>query len=195
MIRLLSPLAYRVVPWKNGGGTTTDIAVDPDAAGWDTFNWRVSIADIRKSGPFSQFPGVERSIALLECPRGTEMALTIDGRKTPMPPHEFIDFSGDSVAHGDLYGEPVRDFNVMSRRGAVKHRRGWKTITAGEQFRLGGTDQRVVYVASGAADMTSAGAGRTVVAGESLLASGEETLVLRGGPEGAQLVWAVFSPA
>src|SRR4051812_32376902 len=66
MIKLLSPLAYRVLPWKNGGGSTTEIAVDPEGATWEVFNWRVAIADIGGSGSFSSFPGIDRSILLLD---------------------------------------------------------------------------------------------------------------------------------
>ena len=193
MIHLLSPLAYHVMSWKNGGGTTTNIATDPEGAGWDEINWRVSIADIRRSGPFSRFPGIDRSILLLDCPRGSEMRLTIDGKKVLMKPHEFIDFPGEATAHGDLSGEPIRDFNVMSRRGVIRHRRGFNVVSPNEVFRMGGTDTRVIHVASGHAEMVNAVAGRMVVAGESIVAAGDEMVQLRGGPDGAQLVWAVFS--
>ncbi|MBK9607139.1 MAG: HutD family protein [Betaproteobacteria bacterium] len=84
MIRLLHPLAYRAQPWKNGGGTTTEIAVHPEGAGWDDFLWRIGIADIRQSGPFSSFPGIDRSILLLDCPVGSGMTLTIDGTSVRM---------------------------------------------------------------------------------------------------------------
>ena len=197
MINLLSPLAYRIIPWKNGGGSTTEIAVDPDGAGWDEFNWRVAIADIRESGPFSSFPGIDRSIALLEAPYGTSMALLIDGKRTPMRPREFIDFAGEAttegVVDGALRGGVVRDFNVMSRRGAVRHRRGWHPLSPNAVHRMGGIDTRVVYVADGTADLINAVTSRTVVAGESLVATGDDLLQLRGGPDGAQLVWVVFS--
>jgi environmental stress-induced protein Ves len=196
MIRLLSPLAYRVKPWKNGGGTTTEIAVHPEGAGWDDFHWRVGIAEIRQSGPFSSFPGIDRSIMLFDCPPDSGMTLTIDGASVEMVQHEFIDFAGEAVTHGLLRGEAVRDFNVMSRRGAVKHRRGWKSIVLREWFRLGGTDLRFVHVAAGNAQLVNSSvSARDVAAGESLIVSGEDPLNLRGGPAGAQLVWAVFSPA
>lgn len=195
MTHLLSPLAYRVMPWKNGGGTTTEIAVHPEGASWDDFLWRVGIADIRQSGPFSSFPGIDRSIMLLDCPPASGMSLTIDGTNVEMVQHKFIDFAGESVTHGVLRGQAVRDFNVMSRREAVKHRRGWKSIVSREEFRLGGNDFRLVHVAAGEAQLVGAPTTRKVVAGESLLASGEDFLNLRGGPAGTQLVWAVFTPA
>jgi uncharacterized protein len=195
MIRLLSPLAYRVKPWKNGGGTTTEIAVHPEGAGWDDFLWRVGIADIRQSGPFSSFPGIDRSILLLDCPPDSGMTLTVDGTSVEMVQHEFIDFTGEVVTQGLLRGQAVRDFNVMSRRSTVQHRRGWKSIVSREWFRLGGTDWRVVHVAVGEAQLVGAASTRNVATGESLIVTGEDSLHLRGGAPGAQLVWAVFSPA
>jgi uncharacterized protein len=195
MIHLLSPLAYRVKPWKNGGGTTTEIAIHPEDAGWDDFLWRVAIANIGQSGPFSSFPGIDRSIVLLDCPPDSGMTLTVDGKSFEMAQHEFVDFAGEAVTHGLLRGEAVRDFNVMSRRGAVKHRRGWKSIVSREWFRLGGTDWRFVHVAAGVAELAGAASLRNVAAGESLIVSGDDSLNLRGEPGGAQLVWAVFSPA
>ena len=193
MINLLSPLAYRVLPWKNGGGSTTEIAVDPEGADWEAFNWRVAIADINKSGPFSQFPGIDRSIVLLDGARDSEMRLTIAGKALRMQPRVFIDFPGEAETSGELFGAPVRDFNIMSRRGVVQHRRGWHSLSPNAQCRMGGTERRIVYVVSGTADLITAAAARTVGAGESLVAAGDDTLVVRGGPDGAQLVWVVFS--
>ena len=31
-------------PWKNGGGTTREVAVSPEGAGLDDFAWRISLA-------------------------------------------------------------------------------------------------------------------------------------------------------
>ena len=195
MIRLLSPLAYRVKPWKNGGGTTTEIAIYPEDAGWNDFLWRVGIADIRQSGPFSSFPGIDRSIVLLDFPVGSGMTLNVDESPHEMIQHEFIDFPGEAATHGVLRGEAVRDLNVMSRRGEVKHRRGWKSVSARDWFRLGGTDARFIHVASGSAQLMGATAEPIINAGESLIVSGEDALNLRAGREGAQMVWAVFGAA
>jgi environmental stress-induced protein Ves len=192
MIRILSPLAYRVKPWKNNGGTTTEIAVHPEGAGWNNFLWRVGIADIRQSGPFSSFPGIDRSIMLIDCPHGSGMTLTVAGTSVGMVQHEFIDFPGEAITEGELHGEAVRDFNVMSRRGSVQHRRGWKSISPHEWFKLGGTEWRFVHVATGELELSGAVSARTISAGESLIASGDDALSMRGGPEGAGLVWAVF---
>ena len=66
MVRLLTPADFHSMPWKNGAGRTTEIAVHPPGAALDTFAWRVSIADVERDGPFSRFPGIDRTIVLLE---------------------------------------------------------------------------------------------------------------------------------
>jgi len=63
-----------VVPWRNGGGVTREVAVG--GSGGQDFNWRISIADVNVPGPFSTFPGVDRIITLVD---GVRMDLLIDG--------------------------------------------------------------------------------------------------------------------
>ncbi|RUU10282.1 HutD family protein, partial [Mesorhizobium sp. M7A.T.Ca.TU.009.01.3.2] len=65
-MRILRAAEYRSMPWKNGGGVTTEIAVSPSGAGLDDFDWRVSMARVELSGPFSQFAGIDRTLAVLE---------------------------------------------------------------------------------------------------------------------------------
>ena len=61
---LLIPYAgLEPAPWKNGGGSTTEIAIAPLGATVDKFDWRISLATIANSGPFSVFPGVDRTLA------------------------------------------------------------------------------------------------------------------------------------
>lgn len=71
------------VPWKNGGGITREIAVAPPGAGYTDFNWRLSIADIVESGPFSSLSGVDRHFLM-----GTSgsLKITIDGRTQQLSP-------------------------------------------------------------------------------------------------------------
>lgn len=116
MIRLL-PAADRVtVPWKNGGGLTREIAVWPPGADFDTFHWRVSMAEVREAGPFSVFPGIDRTLAVL---RG-RLRLTIgDGRVELGPSDPPYAFLGDVPCHGEPIHGPVTDLNVMTRRGVT----------------------------------------------------------------------------
>jgi uncharacterized protein len=57
---------YRRMPWKNGGGETAEIAVFPEGATLDDFDWRISMATVSADGPFSLFPGVDRTLSVLE---------------------------------------------------------------------------------------------------------------------------------
>lgn len=53
-VKVLRAEGYPRMPWKNGGGSTEEIARDA-GAGLDGFGWRLSIADITESGGFSTF--------------------------------------------------------------------------------------------------------------------------------------------
>ena len=75
-MRIIRAEEHRVVPWKNGGGITREVLVEPDPADPAQFLWRISIATVAAPGPFSLFPGVDRSIAVLE---GAGLRLDVDG--------------------------------------------------------------------------------------------------------------------
>ena len=102
------------MPWKNGGGTTREIACWPQGAGIENFDWRVSIATIATSGPFSKFEGVDRTIMLLD---GDGVALQGDGVQHRLDEAlQPFAFSGDVALDCTLLGGESSDFNVMSRR-------------------------------------------------------------------------------
>jgi environmental stress-induced protein Ves len=104
---------YRRMPWRNGAGTTTEIAVFPPGAGFDEFRWRLAIADLDRSGPFSSFPGIDRLLMLLPPGRAT---LTIDGEQHPLAPLGVLPFRGEAAASVTLAAGPARDLNLMTRR-------------------------------------------------------------------------------
>jgi uncharacterized protein len=102
-------------PWKNCGGVTREVVSLPAQAGAD-FEWRVSIAHIAASGPFSSYAGIDRVITLIEGPgvhlRSPDGA--VDHRlDTPLEPFAF---PGEAAVHADLLGADCHDFNVMTRR-------------------------------------------------------------------------------
>lgn len=110
----IGPAHYRSMPWKNGLGATTEIARAPQEGELD---WRVSIAQVVSDGPFSTFPGCDRVILILE---GSGMVLTHHEVETEVVvgPLEPWSFSGDWTTTCVLREEPIRDFNVITRRGA-----------------------------------------------------------------------------
>lgn len=104
-------------PWKNGGGSTREVACWPRGANMENFDWRVSIASIAKAGPFSVFEGIDRQIMLLD---GDGVRLRSAGghidHRLDTPNRPFA-FSGDEAIDCTLLGGPSNDFNVMTRRG------------------------------------------------------------------------------
>jgi hypothetical protein len=120
-MRRLGPAQYREMPWKNGGGSTTELLIHPPGATLDGgFLWRISMAEVGVSGPFSAFPGIDRTLMLL---RGGGMELDHGARDLQRleRPLEPVSFSGDWNTHGRLLDGPCRDFNVLSARGRVRH--------------------------------------------------------------------------
>jgi environmental stress-induced protein Ves len=92
MHHLLAPADYRRMPWKNGGGHTLEVATHPAGADVASFEWRVSVADITRDGPFSTFPGIDRTLVLL-AGRGMRLA----GGGDPLElraPFEPVTFAG-----------------------------------------------------------------------------------------------------
>jgi environmental stress-induced protein Ves len=120
-MEIQAPIAIESVvsiPWKNGGGTTRQLAVSPAEAGANDFLWRVSIAQIDAPGEFSAFPGIDRTILLW---RGDGVIL----RSPAWPDHQLDDpcvpfrFRGEEDVVCDLLGGPTQDLNLMVRRGQV----------------------------------------------------------------------------
>ena len=77
LIRLSDAVAS---PWRNGGGVTRELAAWP--AGSADWTWRISVAEVATSGPFSRFDGVQRWFAVLG---GNGVSLQMARRRAP--PH------------------------------------------------------------------------------------------------------------
>ncbi|NXY95792.1 HutD family protein [Streptomyces sp. BR123] len=116
-VRILRAGDRPAVAWKNGGGVTREIAAWPEGSGMDDFAWRVSLAEVAADGPFSAFPGVDRTLTLAE---GAGMELTVAGARRVVG-ERFApqDFPGDAPTGCRLLGGPVVNFNVMYRRGVA----------------------------------------------------------------------------
>jgi len=112
-VTLLTASAYRAMPWRNGLGTTVEIAIEPGLDG--RFRWRLSIADVAQSGPFSSFDGYDRVIAVVA---GAGMRLAVAGRPRVLIDRESAPhaFSGDAATECALIDGPIRDFNLIFDR-------------------------------------------------------------------------------
>ena len=106
---------HRVMPWRNGGGTTREIAVRSGSTP-GRFAWRLSIATVEQEGPFSTFEGYDRVIMMLD---GGGMTLDVDGvtHRIARPNTPFA-FAGEARVHCALIDGPIHDFNVMVDRAS-----------------------------------------------------------------------------
>lgn len=116
-ITLIPANEYRRERWKNGLGWTREVVRWPLAG--EDWDWRISIAEVDKGGPFSSFPGVERELVLLS---GEGMRLNFeDGESVELhPPHDRHRFVGERALEAELLGGPTHDFNLMWRRDRVE---------------------------------------------------------------------------
>ncbi len=118
-------------PWKNGLGRTTELAIHPAGAGSDDFEWRVSIAQLDVSAPFSNYPGIDRCLAVL---RGEMVMLRPSQPPLTLTPHsQPVRFAGSDAVEGRVVRGPVLDLNVMCKAShwrATLRRMRWSTDTA-----------------------------------------------------------------
>lgn len=114
-VRLIKSADMKQMPWKNGGGVTSEIAIAPPYAqvGQLDFDWRVSLAKVEADGPFSSFPNYDRVLAIW-----SGKGLVVDDvERHSMQPFEF---SGDKQIEAHLIAGPVKDFGAIFKRGCVQ---------------------------------------------------------------------------
>lgn len=97
-------------PWRNGGGVTRELVAWPNAQDWD---WRISVAEVASSGPFSRFDGVQRWLAILA---GAGVRLDFPSASVELTPQSApLAFSGTDPVHCKLLDGAVQDLNLMLR--------------------------------------------------------------------------------
>jgi environmental stress-induced protein Ves len=118
-MQILRAANYNVMPWKNGLGSTTEIAISPASDGLSDFDWRVSMAQVTSDGPFSSFPGIDRTLMILD---GDGIILTVADRASVRLDRSSIHaFPGDQPTSAVLTDGAIVDLNVMSRRDCMQH--------------------------------------------------------------------------
>lgn len=120
-------------PWRNGGGVARDLLRWPTAsedlvagasapnvrsgatpdAGWLV---QVSIAEISRDGPFSNYAGVDRWFAVLD---GAGVRLDLPSGPVALAPgDEPLGFAGKAAPHCALLQGATLDLNLMLARAA-----------------------------------------------------------------------------
>ena len=113
-------------PWRNGGGMTRELAAWPTNADWQ---WRMSVAEVGASGPFSRFDGVTRWFAVLQ---GAGVTLSVrtpgDSGEQGASEHRLtrseppLCFDGAAATQCSLIDGTTQDFNLMVRDAALPAR-------------------------------------------------------------------------
>ncbi|MFD6699489.1 MULTISPECIES: HutD family protein [unclassified Microbacterium] len=97
--------------WKNGRGVTRILFDDADAA--DAWTWRISIAEITGTQPYSAYPGVHRGQVALG-PGSAD--LVINGRAVTLAVDDVIAFDGEDEVAATPCEAGFLDLNVMTLR-------------------------------------------------------------------------------
>jgi len=99
-----------MTPWKNGGGITHEAIRMP--AGGDSFRWRLSVACIDRSGPFSDFAGYNRTMVLLQG-NGAVLKFARGGVRLLRDVGDVAEFDGALAARCELENGPCVDLNLI----------------------------------------------------------------------------------
>ncbi len=109
-LRIVRKSSFTPKPWKNGGGVTYEaLRMPPDG---EAFAWRVSVAHIEDSGPFSDFAGYDRTMVLLKG-KGLRLAFADGAERRLERVGDLAEFDGASAPQCTLLGGPCIDLNVM----------------------------------------------------------------------------------
>ena len=116
MLTILSPETFKTIPWKNGLGHTTELAIN-SGGNLDNLDWRLSIASVVNDGDFSNFSGYQRNLVLIE-----GEGLILDHRNGDIDELtnllDIAHFDGGSKTHGSLVDGSIKDFNIMTNENS-----------------------------------------------------------------------------
>lgn len=99
---------YIITPWKNGLGTTAQVAISPSTSTLQemNFDWRISIASINSANSFSLFPEFQRILTVW---KGNGVKLN----NKILRPFEFFCFKGDEKINCELIDGSVEDLGLI----------------------------------------------------------------------------------
>lgn len=189
-MRLLRYKDLPTTPWKNGGGVTREIVSARDDSGGADFLWRVSIATISASGPFSRFEDIDRTIAVLSGngirlshPSGTT-ALT-----TSTPPYAF---AGETAISADIIEGETTDLNAMSLRHRFHHEMQRHLVSPETTIRT--TAHQSVIVFGGPLTLCHSGENHVVTALDAMVGIARDSMLTLNASEPTQYYLMTFRP-
>lgn len=169
--QLLRLVDVAASPWRNGGGVTRELLAWPAAQDW---RWRLSVAEVAQSGPFSRYEGVQRWFAVLQ---GAGVRLNVGGQVHDLTGRSApLCFDGALPVDCQLLEGVTQDFNLMLRAGQG----------AAHMRRVAGEASFVLSAASTVAVYTT-NSGATVKFEQDAVRMPPHSLAWRSLPVGARL--------
>lgn len=156
MAKILSMADFKYMPWKNGAGSTLELFKIPHAEKADSFYFRLSVARVEKDGPFSIFPGIDRTLI---CLSGEGFKLNYFKSHTTLKSFDPYQFNGEQEIFCELLGGPCVDFNVMVDREWGKARVELKQLTPHQIERLCFENMTFCYLHSSSPELIVLGPG------------------------------------
>lgn len=114
MFKKMTLSDYRTMPWKNGGGLTAEIALEPRDARFptDPFLWRLSSATVTQGSSFSRFDKYERLLMILS---GGGLKLN----DFTLPELQSYSFPGIQDIYATPLSSEVKDLGIIYDRSRV----------------------------------------------------------------------------
>ena len=112
-MRIVRRSSFTTTRWKNGGGITHEAIRVPAGAG--AHRWRLSVAEIAASGPFSDFSGYHRCMVLL-AGAGLRLRFADDGETMLECVGDLATFDGGRATDCELLAGPCVDLNLMTAK-------------------------------------------------------------------------------
>lgn len=117
MLQVIEPQQFKTIPWKNGLGETTELAIN-DGGKLDSFDWRLSIASVINDGVFSDFCGYQRNLVLIA---GQGLMLQHDAKIIDNLVNllDIASFDGGCKTFGKLTDGAIKDFNIITNKQKI----------------------------------------------------------------------------
>jgi hypothetical protein len=150
---LLREGQYLALPWKNGGGITREIHREPSDPA--PFDWRLSLASIDRAGPFSAFPGYQRTLVLVRG-AGVELDFGAHGAARLAQTGQSATFDGGWPTHCRLIQGPSTDLNLIVSCSRAQSTARCMRLAAAEHIETAGWTETLLCCLAGSIELSNA---------------------------------------
>lgn len=113
MFDAIGPEEFKRIPWKNGKGETLELAIS-NGHTLQSFDWRLSIADVIEDGYLSEFAGYQHTVIVLEG-QGAELTHELGPTHKLRGSLPHLEFDGSLRTYGRLLNGPITALNVVTK--------------------------------------------------------------------------------